>query len=481
MAVRTLEKMAAGGLRDHLGGGFHRYATDQRWLIPHFEKMLYDNALLASAYTEAWQATGNEEFRDVARETLDYVAREMTAPDGAFYSATDADSRAPNGEMEEGWFFTWTPAEIDALVSAEDAAAFKAWYGVTSSGNFEGRTILHTWKPSEEVATGLGISVAELKLRVERARPVLLAARAHRPAPLLDDKVLTGWNGLMVSAFARAAFAFDDLRYLETANRAADALLRRARSRDGRLSTVATESGDAGPAFLEDHAFLIAGLLDLYEAGGDAARLEAAIELQQLVDTLYTDNLGGGYFRTANDAEGLIVREKPEQDGAVPSGNSVTALNLLRLHAMTTDMRYLASASLIFSAQYPALTKQPTRSAELLIALDFQLEATREIGIVRSSDDSGESARLLEILRTRFLPNRVLSVVEPGPNQAAAGATIPWVKAKLPRGGRATAYVCVDQVCDFPVVEPAKLVKQVEPRLYGESSAGQPGGADRNP
>ena len=300
MATRTLEAMAAGGLHDQVGGGFHRYSTDPEWLVPHFEQMLYDNALLVPAYLEAYQVTGREDFAEVARDILRYVERDMTAPGGAFYSATDADSPGPDGEREEGLFFTWTADEIAAVLDAEQARLVGAYFGVTDDGNFEGRTILHTPRSLGEVAAELGLPDAALRQTLEAARELLYTARSARPAPLRDDKILTAWNGLMISALAQASLVLDAPVYAARAVRAADYLLRTLR-RDDRLLRAALDGTARQTAYLDDYAFLIAGLLDLYEADGDLRWLEEARALDAVLERDYEDTSGGGFFRTAAD------------------------------------------------------------------------------------------------------------------------------------------------------------------------------------
>jgi len=267
MAAQTLEKMAAGGMYDHVGGGFHRYSTDAQWLVPHFEKMLYDNALLAMAYLEGYQATGNEDFARVAREILRYVERDMTSSEGAFYSATDADSATPAGRREEGWFFTWTPEEIRAAIGPERARIVEAYYSVTPAGKFEGRNILHAARPLEEVARELGLPPEKVRAVVEESRELLYTARAKRPPPLRDEKVLAAWNGLMIGAHAQAALVLGDERYAARAARAAEFVLTRMR-KDGRLLRSSKDGQARHNGYLDDYAFLIAGLLDLYESTG---------------------------------------------------------------------------------------------------------------------------------------------------------------------------------------------------------------------
>jgi uncharacterized protein YyaL (SSP411 family) len=459
LATLTLDKMAAGGIHDHLGGGFHRYSTEQRWLIPHFEKMLYDNALLANGYLEAAQATGRVDYRQLARETLDYVAREMTAPGGAFYSATDADSANEQGEQEEGWFFTWTPAEIEAALPADQARAVIAYYGVTEKGTYEGRNILHSWREPQDVAKELGITAAALEQQLGLARAELYRTRALRSAPLRDDKILVAWNGLMISAFARAGFTLDDADYTARASRAARYILDHMR-RGERLQRISLDGQASGPAFLEDYAFLIAALIDVYEADPSPRWLREAIRLQHVLDQHYADALGGGYFRTADDGEQLLAREKPSRDGALPGGNSVSARNLLRLAEITGDDQYLDAASMLFSAFHDSLTEQPTRLAEMLLAVDYSLESTKEIVIV-APEHGAAPDEMLDRLRSQYLPNRVLLVVREGDDLAAHAALAPLVKGKTARRGRVTAYVCENRVCAYPTSEPDEFERQL--------------------
>jgi uncharacterized protein YyaL (SSP411 family) len=459
LAVLTLERMARGGIYDHVGGGFHRYATDRRWLIPHFEKMLYDNALLAVVYLEAWQATGREEFARVVRETLDYVAREMTSADGGFYSATDADSPTPTGESEEGWFFTWTPAEIEAAVGADDARTLAAWYGVTPEGNFEGRNIFHTWRTPAVVAAELEKSPEQLASEVAAAREKLYNARLERPAPLRDDKILSAWNGLMISAFARAGFAFDAPRYLEIARRAANFVLGEMRD-EGRLRRAHQGSRASGPAFLEDYAFMIAALLDLYEASPDPRWLREALSLQTILDTHYADNEGGGYFKTGDDHEKLLAREKPNRDGAEPSGNSIAALNLLRLTEFTGDDAHRARAMLLFSAMEARFSAQPSAFGELLLALDYHWDATKEVVIV-APESRDAVPEMLAPLRSVFAPNRIVAVVTQGADLDAHAELVPLIEGKRAIAGKVTAYVCENRVCAYPTSDPKTFERQL--------------------
>jgi uncharacterized protein YyaL (SSP411 family) len=461
VASLALEKMAAGGIHDQVGGGFHRYSTDTKWLVPHFEKMLYDNALLVQDYLEAWQKTQRQEFADVAIKTLRYVAKEMTAPGGAFFSATDADSVNLRGESEEGYFFSWTPAEIQQALGSERAKEIEAYYGVTARGNFENRNIFRVWRSDREVAEELGIDVDTLLENLAGARAKLYETRSQRPAPLLDDKVLVGWNGLMISAFARAGFAFDNPDFVARAAAAAQFVLDNMR-RESRLVRVFKDTEASGPAFLEDYAFFIKGLLDLYEAQPEPRWLREAIALQAVLDRHYLDARGGGYFKTADDSEKLLAREKSGNDGAIPSGNSIAALNLLRLHLYTGDALYSQSADMLLAAFRSGLMRGAGATSEMFLAVDYLLDTPKEIIIVSPGPGSGQQLdAMLAPLRSTFLPNRTLSVVIEGADLEAHAKLSPMLKGKLAQRGKVTAYVCENRVCKFPTDSPSEFAKQI--------------------
>jgi uncharacterized protein len=421
--------------------------------------MLYDNALLVMAYLEGYQATGREAFARVARETLRYVERDMTSPEGAFYSATDADSLTQSGRREEGFFFTWTPEEIRAALGEEQARSVIAFYGVTSGGNFEGRNILHVPRPLEDVARSLGLSADAVRRATEEAKEPLYAARAKRPAPLRDDKVLAAWNGLMIGAHAQAALALGDPRYAEKAARAARFVLTRMRQ-DGRLLR-SYENGQARhTGYLDDYAFLISGLLDLYEATGQPDWLREAVGLDATLEKAYEDKEHGGYFMTSDDHEALLAREKPAYDGAEPSGNSVQALNLLRLHELTTDDRYRRRAERTLATFGGRMAEAPAALSEMLLAGDFQLDVPKEVVIVaRTSRD--DAAPLLAKLRSAFVPNRVLVVATEGEDLKAQSRLVPLLEGKLSRKGAATAYVCERRVCQLPTSDPEVFARQI--------------------
>ncbi len=445
MATVTLEKMAGGGMYDQLAGGFHRYSTDAAWLVPHFEKMLYDNGLLVVAYAEAFQATRRGDFARVTRETLDYLAREMTAPDGGFFSATDADSEGTDGISAEGKFFIWSKPEIERVIGpGADAARFVAHYGVTAGGNFEGENILHVARPDE----GEWAALAD-------ARAALYAVRARRPPPLRDEKILAAWNGLAISGFAVAGRVLDEPRYVAAAACAASFVLDRMRP-DGKLVRSWKEGRAGVAAFLDDQAFLTAGLLDLYEATFERRWLEAALALADETERRFADP-AGGWFMTAGDHEKLIAREKPAYDGAEPSGTSVALLCAHRLHTFTADDRWRTVAERALAALSAPLSENPLALTETLLAVDYATDEAREIAIVWPRGSAMASAApLLDLLRRTFVPSRAIAAACET-DVAALGLLVPWIADKRALDGRPTAYVCVQGRCDLPVHEPEAL------------------------
>ena len=458
--VGTLDHMADGGIRDHVGGGFHRYATDREWLVPHFEKMLYDNALLVTAYLDAYQVTGEPRFAEVARETLNYMRREMTSNEGAFYSATDADSPTPDGHEEEGWFFTWTPEEVVSIVGETKAELLEQRYGIREKGNFEGRNIFYAARPIADVAREANLTPEQVEAELTAARAALYAARAKRPAPLRDDKILAAWNGLAISAFARGARVLGDTSYAEAAAAAAHVVLSKM-TQDGRLSRSYRNGTAKHGAVLDDYAFLIAGLLDLYEASFDPRWLRAAIGLQTTLDEGYWDQDAGGYFMTPDDGEELLVRRKDIYDGARPSGNSVAASNLLRLHELTTQDSYRERAEELFAAFATPLSTGAYGSPRLLSALEFYLDTPKEILILLPDGDLTGADPFLDVLSSTYVPNAVLTVVPEGPAAEELAQVVPLVRGKIAQGGKATAYVCENRVCALPTTDPEVFRKQV--------------------
>jgi uncharacterized protein YyaL (SSP411 family) len=460
MVVRTLDRMMEGGIHDQLGGGFHRYTVERTWLVPHFEKMLYDNAQLVLAYLEAAQVTGRADYKAVARETLDYVAREMTHKHGGFFSATDADSMTPEGHSEEGWFFTWTPAELEEALGQDAAKHFAAFYGVTQRGNFEGRNIFTARRSLTEVAEQQGVATDALERQLAESRKTLYALRAQRPAPGLDDKILSAWNGLMISAFVRGAVVLRSSDDLQRAAAAADFILSSLRRKDGRL--LRSWRGTAGEAqgVVDDYAFLIAALLDLFEATSEARWLDEALSLQGILDSQFADEAGGGYFFTAADGEVLLARQKPAYDGAVPTGNAVAAANLLRLAELTGEQVHRDRAERIFSALSTTLRRGPTSAPELLVALDRAHSRGLEVVII-CPEDRSEAASFQDVLASTFVPGMVSVVTIFGKDQKRLAKQVPWVADRPTANGAATAYVCREGVCKLPTTDPTVFLSQL--------------------
>jgi len=450
VAAATLEKMAAGGIRDHVGGGFHRYAIDARWRVPHFEKMLYDNARLAIAYLEGYQATGRREFRRVTEEILRYVSREMTSPQGGFYSATDADSPGPDGRRREGLYFTWTPAEIEGVLGKEEAAVFDRHYGVTAEGDLDGRNVLYLAEPPGDGKT---------RERLDRALEALYRARLERAAPLRDEKILAAWNGLMISAFASAGLALREPAYVATAERAADFVLTQMKRR-GRLMRSFAGGRPRQPGYLDDHAFMIAALIDLFEASGSTRWLDAAIALDLVVQREFEDPEGGGYFLTAGDHERLLAREKPGYDGAVPAGNSVQALNLLRLGELTGRAEYGRRAARTLETFGTRLRRSPLDLGEMLLAADFQLDAAKQIVLVAAADRA-ELDPFFSRLGAVFLPNRVIVAAVEGADLMEQRRLVSLLDQRRALRGRATAYVCERGVCKLPTSDAETFARQL--------------------
>ncbi len=456
MVVETLDRMARGGIRDHLAGGFHRYSTDREWLLPHFEKMLYDQALIARSYLEAYQWTRREEFAQIAREIFEYVLRDMTDEHGAFHSAEDADS-----EGVEGKFYVWTEAEIVEILGEGDAEIFARVYGVESEGNFRdeatgvrtGENILHLARPTTAVATELGSTVADLEARLAAMRGRLWEHREGRVRPRKDDKVLADWNGLMISALALGGRVLDEPRFTQAATRAADRVLSVLRDEDGRLLHRYRAGHADIPAFLDDHAFLAFAMLDLFESTFDPRWIDEASRLASEMAARFAGDERGGYFSTPADAKGLLKRARPVYDGAVPSGNSVAALVLARLGRLTSSHEIEAGADAILEGFSAALRASPTGSPFMLQALDERLGPPRELVIAGRLADPVAAAMLREV-RTRFLP-RALVVFRPAEEAAAEALVrrVPFVEAQRSVDGMATAYACTNYTCELPATD----------------------------
>ncbi len=446
MARHTLDRMAMGGIYDHLGGGFHRYSTDERWLVPHFEKMLYDNALLTSAYAEAYQATGEPFYREVVEETLAYVAREMTSPEGFFYSTQDADS-----EGVEGKFFVWSAEEVEAILGREQAEVFNDVYGVSPEGNWEGHTILNRAKSYAQDARLLRRDEADLRRQLGEARKKLFAVRGRRVWPGRDEKGLTSWNGLMIGALALAAQALGEPTHAAAAAKAADFLLTRLRTTGGRLlRTYSTGSEPKLNAYLEDYAFLIDGLVSLYEATFAPRWIEAALDLAEVMIEQFWDPAGSGFFYTGKDHERLITRTKDPHDSSVPSGNSLAVLALLRLHKLTGRVDLFEKAQATLRLFHGLMAEAPYVAGQMLIALDFYLGPVREFAVV--GDPAAEDTRrVLRAIFGKFRPNKVVAL-KSGREGDRAGEDVLELLAGKPAGPRVTTYICQNFACQEPLI-----------------------------
>ena len=458
MIRKTLDEMASNGIYDDIGGGFHRYATDPEWMVPHFEKMLYDNAQLANVYTEAWQVTGEPRYARIVEESLTYLTRDMSNEQGALYSATDADSPTPEGHHEEGAFFLWTPEQVDKLLSKKEAALVKAYYNITERGNFEGRNIPHTPRSRAEVAAQMGMSQDAFDKMLERARDKMYQAREQRLHPLRDEKVLAAWNGLGIEAFAQAGLAFDNPAWVEKAKAIASFVLEKMRRDNGRLMRTRIGEREGPDAFSDDYAFMIAGLLTLYEASRQPKWLRAAIELQEIHLEYYWDERRGGFFQTADDTEQLLGRQKSDRDGAVPSSNSYAALNLQRLYHFTLRERYNTRAKEIFEFFSRRIERSGGAIAKMLTALDFYDEGAKEIALITPSARAANP--LIDIYRSSFQPNAVF-VVASEDELASLSKLVPWVDKKSARASKTTGYVCRDFVCKLPTYDPVTFSEQI--------------------
>ena len=450
MVVSTLRAMAKGGMNDQLGCGFHRYSVDANWFVPHFEKMLYDQAQLAISYLEAFQITGDQALADSARHIFDYVLRDMLDPEGGFYSAEDADSvidPAKPEEKGEGAFYVWTQAEIESALGQPAAKYFCRHFGVEPNGNvhedphheFTGKNILYQADEDEEPA-----SIAELKIK-------LLALRSKRVRPHLDDKVLSAWNGLMISAFAKGGAILSEPRYTQAARRSADFILGRMYDpKTGVLMRRYRQQDAAIPGFLDDYAFFTEGLLDLYEADFQLAYLQAAITLTEKQLDLFEDKSAGGFFSTAIGDSSLVMRMKDDYDGAEPSGNSVTACNLLRLAQMTDRKDFRDASDRLLRAFAPRIGAHPVTAPQMLAAYEFSLSKPKQIVLVGSE---GLPA-LLHELNSRFLPHKIVLLVDGEASRKALSAYLPVIEDMAEKDGKATAYVCENYACQLPTADP---------------------------
>ena len=457
MVERTLQKMALGGMYDQLGGGFHRYSTDREWLVPHFEKMLYDNAQLAQTYARCYQATGNAFYRGVAEETLEYILREMTGPEGQFYSAQDADS-----EGVEGKFFVWTPAQIVETLGERDGVIFCAFYDVTPGGNWEEANILRVVRDARDVAQSFDLTVGETAQILDEGKIKLREARESRVKPLLDDKALTAWNGLMLAAFAECGAIFERKDFIEAAVRNADFVLNKLSNRHEekpggllRLRRTYRNGESKLNGYLEDYAFYACGLIALYEATGDTRRLTDAQCLASAMKELFFDETDGGFFATSSDHEALIQRPKDWDDNATPSGNSVAIEVLLKLGLLTGAVGWPESAVPILRKLAPVMEKHPYGFARILGCLDFHLSAPKEIAIVGDLENEA-TKELLRAVYAQYIPNKIVAL---GGHVSADAEDTPLLEGKTLLEGKPTAYVCENYACQQPVTTSEELKK----------------------
>ena len=481
MAVATLRAIRAGGIWDHVGGGIHRYATDREWLLPHFEKMLYDQALYALACTEAAQATGDDDLADAATDTLDYVLRDLGSPSGAFHSAEDADSLDAAGHREEGAFYVWTLAGLADALGDDDAAFAADVWGATAEGNYRdeatrqrtGANVLHL--PSPDLAAGphaaaaarLGLSPDALRQRLDGLRPRLLAARAQRPRPLLDDKVLADWNGLAVAAFAVAARTLDRPDYAAAAGQAAEFVLTEMRTDAGDL-LHRWRDGQAGiPGLLDDYAFVVWGLIELYQTTFDEAHLAAALDLHDRMREHF-ERPEGGYFVSPEDAPDLLVRQQNLDDGALPAGNSVAALNGLRLGRITgrTELEEAGHRAL----RAPEVVREhPSGFTHLMTAAAFALGPSQEV-VIAGDRAAPDTDALVEAVRQVYAPFAVTVLRAPGSGPAPVTELVPFAAEQTALDGRATAYVCQDRACQAPTTEPDAARESLADAVRGPAS-----------
>jgi uncharacterized protein YyaL (SSP411 family) len=461
MVKKTLESMRNGGIFDQVGFGFHRYSVDEKWLVPHFEKMLYDQALLAMAYTEGFQALGKVAHAGVAREIFTYVLRDMTSPEGAFYSAEDADS-----EGQEGLFYVWTPREVKKYLGEGLGDLFCRFYGISPEGNFEeGTSIPYISRSPQIFAEQEKMDLLELEGTLNGAREKLFQVREKRVHPLKDDKIITSWNGLMIAALAKGYQALRDSLYAQAARRAADFTLERMRTTSGGLYRRYRHGHIANPGFLEDYAFLVWGLIELYEATFEVRYLEEAFHLNQIMIEFFWDEERGGLYFTGKDSEVLISRPKDLYDGAIPSGNSVASLNLLRLARMTGSVELEKKADQLRRVFSAPVADHPMAYTQFLNGLDFMLGPIQEIVIAGDPDVEMTQAMITKIHRV-FLPNKVLLLQPEGEIGKKLSALSPFVEGMRPINKGPAVYLCKQYACQAPLTD----VVALESALQGSIS-----------
>jgi len=474
MVLTTLQQMARGGMHDQLGGGFHRYSTDERWFLPHFEKMLYDQAQLANVYLDAYQITRDEFYASVARDILNYVLRDMTGKDGQFYSAEDADSVADPARPDkktEGAFYVWTNEEIRRTLDERAADVFSYYYGVEKSGNvdrdphneFPHKNVLYVAHSTEEAGEKFNLSQQEVQSLLADGRAKMLKAREAHPRPHLDDKTIVAWNGLMISPMARAGLVLDEPRYTQAAARAAEFIKTNLYNSQTHILTRVWREGRSDiDGFLSDYAFFIHGLLDLYETTLDVRWLKMALDLQEKQDALFWDKQAGGYFDTTGTDPSVLMRMKEDSDNAEPSGNSIAALNLLRLSQMTDSRELRDKAEKTLGAFASRLSQYPAAMPQMLVAYDFHLDKTRQI-VLAGRPGAPDTQAMLKEIYARYIPNKIILSADGGDGQKFLAERVAFVQGVAPINGRATAYVCENYVCQLPTNEVPKLAAILDP------------------
>lgn len=462
MVEHTLDNMRSGGMYDHLGSGFHRYSTDRMWLLPHFEKMLYDQALTVIAYTEAYQVTGKELYKETAEGILDYVLRDLTSPEGGFYCGEDADV-----EGEEGKYYLWTIEEVRNILGPEDSELIIKMFNLKEGGNFEeeirgrktGTNLFYMVRSPGSLATELKIPIEEIEKRVKNAREKLLRARSERKRPSMDDKILTDWNGLMIAAFAKGFQVFGEKKYLKAAEKAADFILKTLYSPGTRLLHRYREGVAGISANSDDYAFLTHGLLELYESGFELRYLKSAVSLNsELLEHFWDPDSGGLYF-TANDSEALIFRKKEFMDSAIPTGNSFEMLNLLRLSRIIADPGLEETADKLERAFSKQIMKAPSGYTQFLSAFDFRLGPSYEV-IISGKAEASDTEQMLKELWSYFVPNKVL-IFRPEREKPEITELAKYTEEQVPIEGKATAYVCQNYECQLPTTEIREMLRML--------------------
>ncbi|WP_445475580.1 thioredoxin domain-containing protein [Methanococcoides methylutens] len=462
---RTLSAMRSGGIYDHIGFGFHRYSTDSTWLVPHFEKMLYDQGMLAIAYSQAYQATGKPEFADTVREIFEYIERDMTSQEGGFYCAEDADS-----EGVEGKFYLWDIDEVREIIPAQDSEIFVEYFNMEKNGNFldestrrvNGKNILHIKAGLEEIALKHNLKVEEVEISIKKSRQKLFEVRERRVHPSKDDKILTDWNGLMIASLAIASRALEEEIYANLAKICADYILTSTYMKTGRLSHICNSGTETSSlAFLEDHSFLIWGLIELYETTFETSYLNTALKLNEYLLDNYWDNENGGFYQTSSDSENLLFRKKEVYDGAIPSGNSVAFSNLIRLGRMTGNTELEKKAYEIMKTFSATVSTIPIGYTHFLSAVNFILRPSSEV-VIAGDPNSEDTKLMLSDLRREYLPNKVVLFKPSGTEGNAITKISEYTEKLVMKDGKATAYVCKGLSCKEPTTDPEKMLELIK-------------------